>query len=415
MGKLADYRLGEVIGRGGMAVVHAAVRLADQAEVAVKLFTVEEGRHREELACKFLQEAKLLAQLDHPNLVKVFDWGFDEGRPWLAMERVRGAVDGEASLVARLAGTQPLSVDEVRGIYDQLHSVLAYCHENEIVHGDLKAENVLLAADGMVKLADFGIARVLNPESDGDADSAWSTATLSGVICTPYASAPECRRGEKPSKASDVYSLGVLLFRMLTSLWYDGTPRLLRQLRRVAPEWSLLLGTMLRETPAERPASAQELPMDPLIAWRRHRRRKLGWAAVPLVLVLVGALAWRPVSRWQEVRRLAERQLRQQAEDLEWGREYFGTNSFDYVAAATFTDGERLTLKRPVLYGRLHLPANKGTVMVDPPPGYYGMLIVAREVEGDLYWGFHVERPDPDMRVWVRKHTIRIGNEPRNR
>ena len=160
------YELCGEIGRGGMSVVYRAMRQEDGVAVAVKVFDAETGAHRDELMRKFVQEARILAVLDHPNLVKVFDSGTtDDGRPWLAMELVEGKPDGGTSLAARLSSPEPISPADAARIYADLRAALAYCHGKGIVHGDVKAENVLLAADGAAKLSDFGIARILHTDT----------------------------------------------------------------------------------------------------------------------------------------------------------------------------------------------------------------------------------------------------------
>ena len=198
------YELGDEIGHGGMSVVYRATRAADvggtrsRASVAVKVFDAPDGPHRAELARKFVQETKLLSALEHPNLIKVLDAGTDgDGRPWLAMELM-----DRASLAARLSASKPIPPAEVARIYAQLRAALAYCHAKGIVHGDVKAENVLFAADGTVKLADFGIARILR--ADTRRELGISTATMEGNLGTPYVRAPECRHGEKATAAADV-------------------------------------------------------------------------------------------------------------------------------------------------------------------------------------------------------------------
>ena len=448
---IVGYELGEEIGRGGMSVVYRAVRKTGGAPVAVKVFDVPAGPHREELARKFVQETKLLSVLDHPNLIKVFDAGTtDDGRPWLAMELVEGFSDGgsfrldSASLATRLCASKPIAPTDVVSIYSQLRAALAYCHGKGIVHGDVKAENVLIASDGTVKLSDFGIARILYP--DTRLQIGISTVTLDGNLGTPYARAPECRRGEKATAAADVYSFGVLLYKLVTGIWYEGSERLLLQTQTFAPDWAPTLVKMLCEDPALRYANAAVLPAEPT-AEARHRRR--AHHALTAVLLAAAALlaafaAWRLAAtrRATETPPAAEakpsvatfmpsvttnalvgippRQERpavnmqggeRKLTDDQWARYFLGTNEYDYVEEATLTRTNRLVLTRPVMYGTLHLPDTNGTVEVESPPGYEGYIVLARHIDGDMFYQMHVQRKGK-LRVRASNRSLRVSYRP---
>ena len=428
------YELGEELGHGGMSVVYRATHAADaggtrsRASVAVKVFDAPDGPHREELARKFVQETKLLSALEHPNLIKVLDAGADgDGRPWLAMELM-----DRASLAARLSASRPIPPAEVARIYVQLRAALAYCHAKGIVHGDVKAENVLFAADGTVKLADFGIARILR--ADTRRELGISTATMEGNLGTPYVRAPECRHGEKATAAADVYAFGVLLYKLVTGIWYEGSDRLLRQARTFAPDWAPVLTRMLAADPARRFADATVLPDAPWIAERRRRRiRKVGLAA--LLAATLGLAAF-GVHRALRVRKPAlhtqEPTLPQQTvavppfrekpavdvqggerklTDDEWARYFLGTNEYDYVEEATLTRTNRLVLTRPVMYGTLHLPDTNGTVEVESPPGYEGYIVLARHIDGDMFYQMHVQRKGK-LRVRASNRSLRVSYRP---
>lgn len=399
---VSGYKISAEIAHGGMAVVYRAVRLADGADVALKIFDVPDGAHRDMLERKFVQEAKLLATLAHPNLVHVLDSGWtDDGRPWLAMELVEGDFGVNPSLAVRMASSKPFWSEEVERIYAQLRAALAYCHEHGIVHGDVKVENVLIDRNGTVKLADFGIARVLQPEMRRVIG--FSTMTLEGNLGTPYARAPECRNGEKATAATDIYSLGVLLFKLVTGIWYEGSIRLLDQARKIAPEWHPLLARMLAANPAARFQTAGGLPEDP----RAEGRKRLRWRRCLLgtelfvggaaVATLIACLLWPD----PPPRRLT---------DSEWGRYFFGTNEFDYVEEATLVR-TNLVLRKPVMYGTLHLPDTNGCVEILSPSGYEGFLVVARKIEGDLFSQTHVTRVGK-LRVRASDYYIRVGYHP---
>ena len=418
---ILGYKLGDEIGRGGMSVVYRAIRAVDGVPVAVKVFDAPEGQHRDDLSRKFVQETKMLSVLDHPHLIKVFDAGTTEdGRPWLAMELVEGSTGSGASLATRLSASQPVQPNDVLRIYSQLRSALAYCHSKGIVHGDVKAENVLMSADGTVKLADFGIARILR--TDTRHEMGLSTATIDGNLGTPYIRAPECRNGEKATAAADVYAFGVLLYKLVTGIWYEGSARLLRQASTFAPDWAPVLARMLAADPAQRFADASELPEAPWVAARRKRRvRQIGCGLLLATVLTLTAFGIRHALRPRNtplripplkvMPAVAVQGGERKLTDEEWARYFLGTNEYDYVEEATLTRTNRLVLTRPVMYGTLHLPDTNGTVEVESPPGYEGYIVLARRTDGDLFYQMHVKRVGK-LRVRASNRAIRVSYRP---
>lgn len=288
--KAGDWILGREIGRGGMSVVYEAVDPARGGRCAVKVFDVPEGAYRDVLARKFEAEARLLESLRHPNLVRVIGHGTtDDARSYLAMDFV-----GEGRTLAhRLAEPRTVDEAEVRRVYADLRSALAYCHAKHVVHADLKAENVLLDADGRAVLSDFGIARVTDPALRSGVGL--TTSTIAGNFGTPYVLAPECRKGAKPTPASDVYSFGVLLFKMMTGAWYEGSVRLLSLLEASSPAAAPLVKRMLAAEPERRPADAGRLPERlPTFSFRSLARpfaRAFRWFRIAFwILVVLGLI-----------------------------------------------------------------------------------------------------------------------------
>lgn len=442
--RIGDYELADEIGHGGMSVVYRATRRRDGLSVAVKVFDSDDRAGRSELARKFMQEARILAALNHPNLVKVLDSGLTgNNRPWLAMELVE-RTSGGASLAARLSESKPIAPADVVRIYLQLRAALAYCHGKGIVHGDVKAENVLLASDGTVKLTDFGIARILLPDTRHELGI--STMTLEGNLGTPYTRAPECRNGGKATATADVYSFGVILYKLVTGIWYEGSERLLRQARTFAPDWAPLLVRMLSADPADRFADASALPANPTAEARRRRRAHHTRAAVLLAAaaLLAGFAVWcltttrqgsktpstseaQPsvaksmpsvttnalvgIPPQQETPAVKVQGGERKLTDEEWARYFLGTNEYDYVEEATLTRTNRLVLTRPVMYGTLHLPDTNGTVEVESPPGYEGYIVLARHIDGDLFYQMHVQRKGK-LRVRASNRAIRVSYRP---
>jgi serine/threonine-protein kinase len=196
------YQLLTRLGTGGMAHVFQARDLNLQRMVAIKLL-------REDLIsdpafhARFLQEARAAANLSHPNIVTIHDFGVDAHEYFFVMELVSGT-----DLKTLLRRRQQLTVEETLGILTQTCAGVGYAHRAGLIHCDLKPQNILVAPDGRTKIADFGIARALSTIDPME--------TSEYVWGSPQYFAPEQAAGGPPSPASDVYSLGVILFEALT-------------------------------------------------------------------------------------------------------------------------------------------------------------------------------------------------------
>jgi serine/threonine-protein kinase len=202
------YELEELVGSGGMATVYRAHDRLLERPVAMKILHEQFAQDPDALE-RFGREARAVAQLAHPNIVTVIDRGEDAGRPYIVFEYISG--ENLKQLVARQG---PLPVTNVIEIGIQVARALEAAHERGVVHRDVKSQNVLLADEGRPKVTDFGIARVRNTEG----------MTLTGTIMgTSDYIPPEQARGETAGEAGDVYSLGVVLFELLTGrLPYEG-------------------------------------------------------------------------------------------------------------------------------------------------------------------------------------------------
>jgi serine/threonine protein kinase len=206
--RLGSYRIVSEIGRGGMSHVYKAVRDDDQyyKEVAIKL--LRPGLDTQSLLQRLREERQILAELSHPNIAQLLDGGVTEtNAPYLVMEYIEGCPidmhceDRALDIRARL--------ELMRTLCGAVH----YVHQHLMVHGDLKSNNILVTHDGVVKLLDFGIAKLLNTTSTPDTSEALANRV---IALTPAYASPEQVRGEPITTASDVYSLGVLLYRLLT-------------------------------------------------------------------------------------------------------------------------------------------------------------------------------------------------------
>jgi serine/threonine protein kinase/Tfp pilus assembly protein PilF len=206
--RVGPYDLQRVLGEGGMGTVWLASR-ADglyQRQVALKLLRAEGAAQA--LRGRFARERQILAQLSHPNIARLFDAGVDaQGRPYLALEYVEGEP------LVEHAQRRALDLRQRLALFAQVCEAVAYAHGRLVVHRDLKPSNILVTGDGKVRLLDFGIAKLL----DHDAGTGETELTrLGGRAYTLHYAAPEQIRGEPISTQTDVYSLGVVLFELLT-------------------------------------------------------------------------------------------------------------------------------------------------------------------------------------------------------
>ena len=204
---IGPYRLLRELGRGGMGVVYLAARDdgAFRKNVALKLLLRDQVN--EEFVLRFKQERQVLAALDHPNIARILDGGdAPDGMPYYVMEYVEGSPLDEYCDQQRLSLTARIK------IFQQVCLAVHYLHENSIVHRDLKPSNILVSSAGVVKLLDFGIAKVVGAASFATPD----LTTVQGRPMTPAYASPEQINGATLEKASDIYSLGVILYGLLT-------------------------------------------------------------------------------------------------------------------------------------------------------------------------------------------------------
>ena len=291
--RVGPYRLLTELGRGGMGTVYLAERADDAFEQRVALKIVRGVIASPSAVERFLAERRILARLEHPNIARLLDGGTTpEGAPYFVMERVEGEP------LDAYCDRRRLGVRERLGLFVTVCEAVQHAHRNLVVHRDLKPSNLLVTAGGTVKLLDFGIAKLLDPTGDG------AGLTRRGELpMTPEYASPEQVRGEPVSVSSDVYSLGLLLYELLTG-------------RRAQPlasrGWEEIERAVCR-TPATRPSAAftrgsagdgpspDELAAERLSTPRRLRRRLRG----DLDTIVLAALHKDPARRYRSVEALA--------------------------------------------------------------------------------------------------------------
>ncbi|MEO5898214.1 MAG: serine/threonine-protein kinase, partial [Vicinamibacterales bacterium] len=204
--QIGAYRIVREIGRGGMGTVYLGERADAQFEMRVALKVIKRGMDTDAVLQRFRHERQILAGLEHPNIARLLDGGNTiEGLPYFVMEYVDGQPIDEYSRAQRLTIAQRLE------LFRQVCGAVSYAHQHLVVHRDIKPSNILVTADGVPKLLDFGIAKLL---AVGDAEQSMATEP-GGLTMTPQYASPEQLQGARVTTVSDVYALGVLLYELL--------------------------------------------------------------------------------------------------------------------------------------------------------------------------------------------------------
>ncbi|MGE0128903.1 MAG: tetratricopeptide repeat protein [Blastocatellales bacterium] len=205
--RIGAYRVTRLIGRGGMGAVYEAARDDGQFDQQVAIKVIKRGMDTDFVRGRFLRERQILASLDHPRIARVFDGGATpNGLPYFVMEFVAGEP------ITNYCHGRGLSLNDKLKLFREVCSAVQYAHQNLVIHRDLKPSNILVADDGAPKLLDFGIAKLLMPDPR---EAVTQTETAYRMMTPDYAS-PEQARGLAVATTTDVYSLGVLLYELLT-------------------------------------------------------------------------------------------------------------------------------------------------------------------------------------------------------
>lgn len=257
------YRIVRPLGRGGMAEVYEVENERLGARFALKAFTLDHG-DVDFLKRRFSVEGRLLARLSHPRIVRVYDMDVDAatGLAYYVMDLVLDQTGRPRSLCDALAAGE-VTEEKVANWYEDLREGLAYIHGEGVIHRDVTLENVLIGADGRAVLSDFGVSKILPRDLRAELQATASTMVRGEkpLMGKPFYLAPELARGADESAASDWYSLGVMLLRLLTQVWYTPGARLDDMLSPFDLRWRTVLPPLLAEDPVAREC----------LPWRQER------------------------------------------------------------------------------------------------------------------------------------------------
>ncbi|MEO6969665.1 MAG: serine/threonine-protein kinase, partial [Chthoniobacterales bacterium] len=317
---IGEYRIISLLGEGGMGEVYLAEDTQLGRRVAIKL--IKSGFGTKVFVRYFQQEGRILAALNHPNIARLYGGAVTSGGlPYFVMEYVEG------SPLTAYAGEHPMTAEGKLALFRKICAAVSYAHQNLVLHRDLKPANIRVTPEGEPKLLDFGIARLLDPATAATENP---TMLAAGVMTPDYAS-PEQRRGERMTTASDVYSLGIVLYELLTErkprLGKDGVP----VLDKLGGDLDNIVAQAIRPEPERRYASVGQLSEDSrryldgmpvsarkdTLAYRSSkfaRRHKLGLAittGVASLLLAATAFAFWEAHRANEQRVLAEMRFEQ--------------------------------------------------------------------------------------------------------
>ena len=298
--RIGAYKVVEQIGAGGMGEVYRAFRADDQYRKEVALKFVRGGHFGSAVFERFKTERQILAGLDHPNLARLLDGGAtEEGFPYLVME----LIDGRP--ITEYCDSRNLTLRERLQLFVEVCAGVHYAHQHLVIHRDIKPQNILVTPEGMPKLLDFGIAKILDTTSPESA----TDATMTGFhLLTPRYASPEQIAGGPMSTASDVYSLGVVLYELLAGVSPYGLTSLS----------TLELSRIVADTEVQRPSAAVLRDADAAEAAARRQttpeklRRQLAGDLDNIVLM---ALRREPSRRYASVKDIQE-DIRRHLEDI---------------------------------------------------------------------------------------------------
>ena len=260
--EIHHYKIVSKLGAGGQGTVYKALDTKLDRDVVIKVLPKELTAKTANFK-RFEREAKLCSQLDHPNICTIYDYHEDNGTFYIAMQYVDG------KNVRQLVDGKPLEIKSALHITIQVCDALAFAHSKKIIHRDIKAGNVMVTENGTVKILDFGLAKLLSPESETESSADRTHLTELGI---PYGTAtyaaPEQAKGEKTDHRADIFSSGILLYELLTGIWafqgktvvdvrhevLHGTPTPVAEMRpdAVHPRIQEIIDKALQKEPGDR-------------------------------------------------------------------------------------------------------------------------------------------------------------------
>jgi len=258
---LGAYRIIRPLGEGGMGHVYEAEHMALKVCRALKVFATE-SEYRALLRKRFAAEGRILADLRHPRIVRVYDFAFDEatGTPFFAMDLVLSPAGTPQTL--ETVCRNGVDEDQVAGWFRDICEGLDYIHAKGIVHRDIALDNILIAPDGHAVISDFGIARIIGEDYRRKIEITMTLPMTSGEVFRwgkGLYQAPELKNGGEATPASDAYAVGVLLFRLLAGSWYTPDTRLEDALAGLEYNWADVIGRLCALAPDERLETAGSL------------------------------------------------------------------------------------------------------------------------------------------------------------
>ncbi|HEY4271078.1 MAG TPA: protein kinase [Candidatus Udaeobacter sp.] len=269
--RVGAYVIVRELGRGGMGTVFLAERADGQFEKQVAIKILSRGADTAEILHRFRAERQILAKLDHPNIARLLDAGTtDDGLPYFIMDYIVGAP------VTRFAVAQKLSTRQRLDLFLKICDAVEFAHRNLVVHRDIKPSNILANAEGEPKLLDFGIAKLLAK----DQDAAQSTAEAQQRL-TPICASPEQAKGDPITVATDIYSLGALLYEMLS----DQKPHRFSTARPTREELALVVGEQVPPPPSAVASDAQTArllrgDLDAIVLFAMRKEPKMRYPTV---------------------------------------------------------------------------------------------------------------------------------------
>ena len=283
--RIGPYRLVRLLGRGGMGSVHLAVRDDEQFEKEVAIKLLKRGMDTDFMLHRFRQERQILASLEHPFIARLIDGGAtDDGLPYFVMEYVDGLP------ITKYCAEQNLDLEERLRLFRLVCETVQYAHQHLVIHRDLKPGNILITKERIPKLLDFGIAKLIS------AERSLEMATITGPeqrMMTPDYASPEQFLGQKISTSSDIYSLGAVLYELLTG----------QTAHRLNFESLAAMEKAICEEEPERPSLAVSRTLQDAPRMRKQRSRQLSGDLDNIILT---ALRKEPQRRYPSVSELSE-------------------------------------------------------------------------------------------------------------